>query len=103
MIRLPPRSTRTDSLFPYTTLVRSPVGKHRHGNGGIGLRSDEAHEDRPRQPVGAVDRWIDLADLPAADRVAVERDRGILNRIGGVERGRIFWMICWPTSPIRTW
>src|SRR3546814_15108681 len=27
MIRGPPRSTRTDTLFPYTTLVRSPVGK----------------------------------------------------------------------------
>src|SRR3546814_7557810 len=26
MIRRPPRSTRTDTLFPYTTLVRSPVG-----------------------------------------------------------------------------
>src|SRR3546814_13836405 len=25
MIRRPPRSTRTDTLFPYTTLVRSPV------------------------------------------------------------------------------
>src|SRR3546814_9140193 len=25
MIRLPPRSTRTDTLFPYTTLVRSAV------------------------------------------------------------------------------
>src|SRR3546814_11635424 len=25
MIRLPPRSTRTDTLFPYTTLFRSPV------------------------------------------------------------------------------
>src|SRR3546814_5972247 len=24
MIRRPPRSTRTDTLFPYTTLVRSP-------------------------------------------------------------------------------
>src|SRR3546814_5561450 len=27
MIRRPPRSTRTDTLFPYTTLFRS----HRHG------------------------------------------------------------------------
>src|SRR3546814_4780141 len=27
MIRRPPRSTRTDTLFPYTTLVRSGVGK----------------------------------------------------------------------------
>src|SRR3546814_20198322 len=24
MIRLPPRATRTDTLFPYTTLFRSP-------------------------------------------------------------------------------
>src|SRR3546814_6738137 len=27
MIRRPPRSTRTDTLFPYTTLVRSPVAQ----------------------------------------------------------------------------
>src|SRR3546814_15759678 len=25
MIRPPPRSTRTDTLFPYTTLFRSPI------------------------------------------------------------------------------
>src|SRR3546814_10207927 len=25
MIRRPPRSTRTDTLFPYTTLFRSPI------------------------------------------------------------------------------
>src|SRR3546814_13572199 len=31
MIRRPPRSTRTDTLFPYTTLVRSPfVGRALH-------------------------------------------------------------------------
>src|SRR3546814_2025356 len=31
MIRRPPRSTRTDTLFPYTTLFRSPrAGRHRH-------------------------------------------------------------------------
>src|SRR3546814_1563286 len=27
MIRRPPRSTRTDTLFPYTTLFRSDTGK----------------------------------------------------------------------------
>src|SRR3546814_3812211 len=27
MIRRPPRSTRTDTLFPYTTLFRSPQGR----------------------------------------------------------------------------
>src|SRR3546814_19372334 len=34
MIRRPPRSTRTDTLFPYTTLFRSRGGGHlgrRHG------------------------------------------------------------------------
>src|SRR3546814_18245196 len=35
MIRRPPRSTRTDTLFPYTTLFRSP----RVGGGGF-LRPD---------------------------------------------------------------
>src|SRR3546814_11707039 len=30
MIRRPPKSTRTDSLFPYTTLFRSMVGQHDH-------------------------------------------------------------------------
>src|SRR3546814_14972479 len=28
MIRRPPRSTRTDTLFPYTTLFRSPEHEH---------------------------------------------------------------------------
>src|SRR3546814_4382419 len=31
MIRRPPRSTRTDTLFPYTTLFRS-VGAAQHGH-----------------------------------------------------------------------
>src|SRR3546814_10189698 len=36
MIRRPPRSTRTDTLFPYTTLFRSPqhVGASQHQIGG---------------------------------------------------------------------
>src|SRR3546814_21051429 len=33
MIRRPPRSTRTDTLFPYTTLFRSD-----HGVGPVGFR-----------------------------------------------------------------
>src|SRR3546814_8502202 len=38
MIRRPPRSTRTDTLFPYTTLFRShlgPLGRH-HNRLSIG-------------------------------------------------------------------
>src|SRR3546814_4142902 len=34
MIRRPPRSTRTDTLFPYTTLFRSLVAENR-GQGGL--------------------------------------------------------------------
>src|SRR3546814_17213866 len=30
MIRRPPRSTRTDTLFPYTTLFRSELDRARH-------------------------------------------------------------------------
>src|SRR3546814_10952142 len=32
MLRRPPRSTRTDTLFPYTTLFRSHPGNQRHGH-----------------------------------------------------------------------
>src|SRR3546814_10501228 len=60
MIRRPPRSTRTDTLFPYTTLFRSsnspsnspkpgdsPLGGHRRG-----ILDDELH---PLLSVPAVD------------------------------------------------
>src|SRR3546814_2673124 len=46
MSRQPPRSTRTDTLFPYTTLFRSPVGGGGEGFAGVGdTLGDEA---RPR-------------------------------------------------------
>src|SRR3546814_1996146 len=35
MIRLPPRSTRTDTLFPYTTLFRSYHLGHMFRNPGL--------------------------------------------------------------------
>src|SRR3546814_9417056 len=37
MIRRPPRSTRTDTLFPYTTLFRSQQGGRAAGGGRQGL------------------------------------------------------------------
>src|SRR3546814_238674 len=53
MIRRPPRSTRTDTLFPYTTLFRSqraPVGAaavHLRGVAGGALPEvDDARQDR---------------------------------------------------------
>src|SRR3546814_10702322 len=39
MIRRPPRSTRTDTLFPYTTLFRSVVDALHH------QRAGDPHED----------------------------------------------------------
>src|SRR3546814_20966174 len=42
MIRRPPRSTRTDTLFPYTTLFRSREGAY-----GVGRHR---HEEGPRRP-----------------------------------------------------
>src|SRR3546814_6699774 len=35
MIRRPPRSTRTDTLFPYTTLFRSITALRHHSNPGL--------------------------------------------------------------------
>src|SRR3546814_15506795 len=39
MIRRPPRSTRTDTLFPYTTLFRSPFHRYRSLKGCAPPRS----------------------------------------------------------------
>src|SRR3546814_14380377 len=65
MIRPPPRSTRTNTLFPYTTLFRS--------GGSVG----SCLSDRPPQVVGGLDRLPahvvgqrridDALDLPGLD------------------------------------
>src|SRR3546814_3884128 len=41
MIRRPPRSTRTDTLFPYTTLFRSPVGAMAQDSSGSEATSSD--------------------------------------------------------------
>src|SRR3546814_20549169 len=51
MIRRPPRSTRTDTLFPYTTLFRSKKGKEEilcavEGSGLGLLRAKEVGKPR---------------------------------------------------------
>src|SRR3546814_7626003 len=62
MIRRPPRSTRTDPLFPYTTLFRSPVGcrlregkaagprARRAGLSGQARRPDHRASRRAQEP-----------------------------------------------------
>src|SRR3546814_11099695 len=56
MIRRPPRSTLTDTLFPYTTLFRSPDKRRNHG----------------RAPHAAA--GIDLRAYPAVARHQLEAD-----------------------------
>src|SRR3546814_5820102 len=46
MIRRPPRSTRTDTLFPYTTLFRSPEVLHARP----GLHAPSNRLDRQLSP-----------------------------------------------------
>src|SRR3546814_4080521 len=52
MIRRPPRSTRTDTLFPYTTLFRSPVREHGRLPDPCGpSEAQAAGRDRPSAPL----------------------------------------------------
>src|SRR3546814_16557057 len=54
MIRRPPRSTLTDTLFPYTTLFRShrDLGRHR----AAARRSPAAHDGAPGPRPAATSR-----------------------------------------------
>src|SRR3546814_19071549 len=61
MIRRPPRSTRTDTLFPYTTLFRSDCGNVDEDILSAILADDEAEtlllvEELDRSLAGAEDR-----------------------------------------------
>src|SRR3546814_10854058 len=51
MIRRPPRATRTDTLFPYTTLFRSPVARLQPGQDQPSARR------RPPRRAGGLVRW----------------------------------------------
>src|SRR3546814_12701982 len=73
MIRRPPRSTRTDTLFPYTTLFRSIVVVA--ANGTFGLLVDSVSDilsipHRELQPVPETDMAADYRFL----RALVARD-----------------------------
>src|SRR3546814_6853512 len=65
MIRRPPRSTRTDTLFPYTTLFRSALGRntarvgadHRPGPGDVAADILFGH-----QKINGVDPAVVLDD-----------------------------------------
>src|SRR3546814_14018512 len=75
MIRRPPRSTRTDTLFPYTTLFRS-VGRH-GGVVGHVLRLERPHaQAAPRE---------DAAE-PGGEQRLADVGTGALEHEGGGDR-----------------
>src|SRR3546814_8314709 len=64
MIRRPPRSTRTDTLLPYTTLFRS-----RDGADGDGKREEaRQHERRRPQSDPGIEGVEPVAHHPPGDR-----------------------------------
>src|SRR3546814_7811623 len=61
MIRRPPRSTRTDTLFPYTTLFRSGHARHR-------FRSPTIRGCTLAATSGSSSRTSDAAEAPHRSR-----------------------------------
>src|SRR3546814_2652950 len=68
MIRRPPRSTRTDTLFPYTTLFRSFAAS---------AVEEVLEVDEGRVVARQLAQWP-ATDLAAFGVVGVERDRQVL-------------------------
>src|SRR3546814_4044630 len=84
MIRRPPRSTRTDTLFPYTTLFRSQPCTTNSRN-SFRLRTGSAISSRrPLHPAGTVAWSKNSAWLIAA--LTVERWNGLVMRKVGSGR-----------------
>src|SRR3546814_9824264 len=94
MIRRPPRSTRTDTLFPYTTLFRSSPDPSRKREGTRRLYPEQLrqrllqHEELPDQPaMVAAARLVRRDDAFDLGHVEPARTR---ERRGGRERLRLF-------------
>src|SRR3546814_5932738 len=85
MIRRPPRSTRTDTLFPYTTLFRSHIREHacRTGHG----RTDRLlHRRFVARPASTPVAGAPLsAVLPALKPLSIKQRLSILF----VEKGQL--------------
>src|SRR3546814_839163 len=66
MIRRPPRSTRTDTLFPYTTLFRSPVRKYGAAREHLSEPCSDAHSHASRSNAfaGVTGEISGVASLP---------------------------------------
>src|SRR3546814_4674090 len=81
MIRRPPRSTRTDTLLPYTTLVRSASAMRRRGACLASARRGGPKTDRPgavaqARFTGNVDWHDESAALRRIGLHRLQRQRG---------------------------
>src|SRR3546814_19746680 len=77
MIRRPPISTRTDTLFPYTTLFRSHGRTGRHAADGLGVLARDLWRG---DAAGLGRRFGWLARAGAADLGLDYRHRRVLRR-----------------------
>src|SRR3546814_15756285 len=72
MIRRPPRSTRTDTLFPYTTLFRSVLGEGAHPHHAVQsarrlvAMAGAEFRHAQRQVAVAGDALLEDLDVPGA-------------------------------------
>src|SRR3546814_3367338 len=70
MIRPPPRSTRTDTLFPYTTLFRSRIGSEHGGTERSGPARGRFARQRPYSP-------FPKSDMASAGSRILQRANGL--------------------------
>src|SRR3546814_14412183 len=71
MIRRPPRSTRTYTLFPYTTLFRSAEDMLDGLGPGQILLADSAYDsDAMRQRLAARGAWANVKPMPTRKNVS---------------------------------
>src|SRR3546814_3286847 len=97
MKRRPPRSTRTDTLFPYTTLFRSPVASqhlaqrlaHRRAVTGADLPHTRKHPKPRRGPVFASENEQDTRHRFRCCRIYADHRVGVRTaHEGGMNRPR---------------
>src|SRR3546814_2061292 len=74
MIRRPPKSTRTDTLFPYTTLFRS-AGEADHRLGDVAEQVQAAVDDVAEGIAGVADQDARAIERAAGEPAAGEQDR----------------------------
>src|SRR3546814_4982659 len=93
MIRRPPRSTRTDTLFPYTTLFRSLCDRYRAAESAHAIDRKRLDQRREHGWRGEQDRRFALEDRSSRAGLSCRR-RGQADRVAGRKRHRRWPSLC---------